>query len=88
MNNFGALMTPREYVEEFGEEYHTLDELRERANAPDTGCVACELENAWKLAGTGLCFSCTTGEADASEDIELIPDEEDDDKPSGEHPDR
>lgn len=26
----------------------------------------------WKLADTGLCFSCTTGETNASEDYELI----------------
>ena len=27
----------------------------------------------WKLADTGLCFSCTTGESDASDDYELEP---------------
>jgi len=26
----------------------------------------------WKLADTGMCFSCTTGEADPSDDYELI----------------
>lgn len=27
---------------------------------------------AWKWAQTGLCFSCTTGHSDASEDIEVF----------------
>lgn len=34
-------------------------------------CENCS-NSAWKLADTGLCFSCTTGETDASEDYELI----------------
>lgn len=25
----------------------------------------------WRYGGTGLCFTCTTGEADASDDYEL-----------------
>lgn len=27
---------------------------------------------AWRLGGSGMCFSCTTGEADASGDYELV----------------
>lgn len=35
-------------------------------------CEICETMPIWKFAGTGMCFSCTTGEADASGDYELI----------------
>lgn len=36
--------------------------------------VRCEVcgQPAWRMVDTGLCFSCTTGESDASEDYELI----------------
>lgn len=34
-------------------------------------CMVCD-QPAWKLAGSGLCFPCTTGESDASQDYELI----------------
>ena len=39
-------------------------------------CEVCG-QPAWRYAGTGLCFICTTGEADASEDYELKPSIED-----------
>lgn len=34
---------------------------------------ACEVcgNPIWKIADTGMCFSCTTGETDASDDYEL-----------------
>lgn len=38
----------------------------------DALCEICEVEKVWKLADTGMCFSCTTGESDASDDYELI----------------
>jgi len=34
-------------------------------------CELCDNEK-WKLANTGLCFSCTTGTTDASTDYELV----------------
>lgn len=34
-------------------------------------CFVCG-QPVWKLAETGLCFTCTTGEADDSNDYELI----------------
>ena len=76
MNNFGTYMTPEDYVAEFGEEEHTLQELQRMANQEEEACVVCEVENAWKFAGSGMCFTCTTGEADASEDVELLPSED------------
>lgn len=33
-------------------------------------CEVCG-KPAWKIADTGLCFPCTTGESDASNDYEL-----------------
>ena len=37
----------------------------------DGVCMNCGSPT-WKLVDTGLCFSCTTGESDASSDYELI----------------
>ena len=34
-------------------------------------CSNCS-NKVWKLADVGLCFSCTTGETDASDDYELL----------------
>jgi hypothetical protein len=34
-------------------------------------CENCD-NPVWRFAGTGLCFTCTTGESDSSEDYELI----------------
>jgi hypothetical protein len=39
-------------------------------NATDWGECQCGQE-VWRLAGCGLCFTCTTGESDSSEDYEL-----------------
>ena len=35
-------------------------------------CEVCKVNPVWKLADTGMCFACTTGETDASNDYELI----------------
>lgn len=67
MNNFKHYVTPQEAVD-MGD-YRTLDVLQRLAGTEGT-CINCD-EAIWKFAGTGLCFSCTTGEADASEDYEL-----------------
>jgi len=43
-----------------------------RSLAKKTGvCQVCEENPIWRFADTGLCFPCTTGESDASEDFEL-----------------
>lgn len=38
-------------------------------------CMACEMQSIWAfgtaMTGSAMCFSCTTGEADHSEDYEL-----------------
>ena len=51
--------------------YLTLKDYEEAAK-DNSICMACNNSPVWKLVGTGMCFTCTTGEADASEDYELI----------------
>ena len=70
MNNF-YFVTPEQYIKENGESDHTLKELQKIAAQKEYDCENCD-ELAWRLVGCGLCFSCTTGEADASEDYEII----------------
>lgn len=48
-----------------------LEELKRRASSKER-CHCCRAP-VWKLANTGLCFTCTTGEWDNSDDYELIP---------------
>lgn len=61
-------ITPEEYFKL--DQDTPLDELKRRAASKAT-CITCDLP-AWKLANTGMCFPCTTGESDASNDYELI----------------
>ena len=62
-------VTPEEYFEIQGPEGHTLPQLKRMANDKRM-CMVCE-QPVWKLGGCGMCFSCWTGEADASSDYEL-----------------
>lgn len=73
MNNF-TFITPEKYLEIAGGDSRklSLEELKEIANYNAIPCIVCESEDQWKLAQTGMCFSCTTGEADASNDYELL----------------
>lgn len=48
----------------------SVEYYRKLANN-DKICENCS-NPVWKLADTDLCFSCTTGETDASDDYELI----------------
>ncbi len=70
-------VTPTQFLERMERDGRPHDEtykdLLIRANAPDVPCEVCETLNAWKFAGTGMCFPCTTGESDASDDFELLP---------------
>lgn len=72
MNNFGSYITP-EKAKEFGDangDKRSLEQWRKLADRKARRCLNCN-EFEWKYAETGLCFSCTTGEADAGEDMEL-----------------
>lgn len=47
----------------------TKSELELRAR-DDSECGVCS-RPVWRLVGIGMCFTCTTGESDASDDYEL-----------------
>ena len=47
-----------------------LEEWQRRARNRKK-CEVCG-QPVWRFADTDLCFTCTTGEADASEDYELV----------------
>jgi hypothetical protein len=49
----------------------SLDELRRLAKAPQSMCSVCNADTAWRFADTGMCFTCTTGEHDDSDDYEI-----------------
>lgn len=66
--NPSNLITPERAIE-LGDS-RSLSELRSLA-ASSGKCIVCG-EDAWKFAGTGLCFPCTTGESDPSDDFELV----------------
>ncbi len=74
MNNFGKYYTPEEYYKLVQKDshltQHSLEELKQIANSWGE-CEVCETEECWKLGECGMCFTCTTGESDASEDVEL-----------------
>lgn len=74
MNNFGEFISPEKaawlYNKLNPKAPRTVVFYHERAKSRAL-CQACGQEPAWRFAGTGLCFSCTTGESDASNDYEL-----------------
>lgn len=73
MNNFRKYLTPQQYWNEYHSQKDGFKNLEEvmRASKNNKICEVCD-EKVWKLSNTGLCFSCVTGESDATEDYELI----------------
>ena len=75
MFDFGKYLTPRQAMEK---DMATEDGRREPLSfyehlaVKDALCEVCEVEHIWKLVDTGMCFACTTGESDASDDYELF----------------
>lgn len=70
MNNFAEYLTPEQAFRRHVIKGVSLLEFKERAK--DSGeCEVCG-GPIWRLTGLGMCFTCTTGEADASNDYELI----------------
>lgn len=69
MNNF-TYITVEKFIKQHPDEKKNYKRLKEIAAQPDVLCQ-CEQQNVWKYGESGLCFSCTTGEADASDDYEL-----------------
>lgn len=68
-------ITPTDLVAKHNLDPKELPRLRKLANAPDRQCDNCD-NPAWKYIGNGLCFSCNTGEADDSNDYELLPEDD------------
>ena len=67
-------VTPEEYYKIQQEDkrtkfMHTLKHLRRMARNKQK-CELCG-QPAWKLGDCGMCFPCTTGESDSSNDYEL-----------------
>jgi len=75
MNNFEHYLTPQEAKKlndnTKGGRRKPLSYYK-KLSKNDAVCFVCEMEKVWRLADTGMCFSCTTGEADASDDYEII----------------
>lgn len=65
-----VLITPEDLIAKHPDSDMTLKELQAIANQPERKCD-CGAP-IWKYGQTGMCFHCTTGEADNSEDYELI----------------
>lgn len=68
MNNFHSYRTPEQLVDGSS---RTLAELQRLAARKTRRCMNCD-EMEWKLGDCGMCFSCTTGESDASGDYEIL----------------
>jgi hypothetical protein len=47
---------------------HSIERAREIAY-DDAVCLCGQ--HVWRYGGSGMCFTCTTGESDASEDYEI-----------------
>lgn len=72
MNNFGEYLTPSEYMKRYPKiNSDTIEELKKLSQSKGL-CDTCGNEEIWKLGGCGMCFTCTTGESDASDDFELV----------------
>lgn len=76
MNNF-CYISPRKYWELIKDEkknrsFKSLEQLEKLAKQPERICDVCSQNPVWKLGGCDMCFTCVTGETDASEDYELI----------------
>lgn len=70
---YAKLLTPEQYMQRQRgiQGGLTLAEVQAMAAAPPATCSVCQSNPVWRLGGVGLCFPCTTGESDASEDYEL-----------------
>lgn len=71
MHDFNYI-TPTELLKQHPDCEQTLEELQALASQDDGYCECGNL--IWKYSGLDMCFTCITGETDASDDYELIPD--------------
>lgn len=68
-HEFAQYLTPHEAFKMMPQ-MGTLKEFNQRAKH-NAECDVCGMRPAWRLVGLGMCFTCVTGESDASEDYEL-----------------
>jgi hypothetical protein len=68
-------VTPLQLLKEHPDSELSLEELKALANQPDKTCFVCGSNPVWKYGECGMCFTCTTGEADGSDDYELLEEE-------------
>lgn len=67
-------ITAEEYWEKYhikGDGFKNLEEVKRIAARKPRVCDSCGMNAEWKLAQTGMCFVCTTGSVDASDDLEI-----------------
>lgn len=67
-HDFAEKLTPEQAFKKNVLSGTSLKEYRERAK--DDGECQCG-RPVWRITGLGMCFTCTTGESDASNDYEL-----------------
>ena len=60
------------YLKKYPDQKKHESELRARLKRPLRKCLNCQNDE-WILGGCDMCFTCTTGEADASDDYEITP---------------
>lgn len=70
MNNFNFI-TVEDFIKAHPDEAKNRDHLNQISKQRNSRCQ-CGQENVWRYGEADLCFTCTTGEADASDDYELI----------------
>jgi len=66
-------ITPKDYWNKYhteGDGFKTLEEVEKCAKQKPHKCQ-CGQFDVWKFGQCDMCFCCTTGEHDASDDLEL-----------------
>ncbi len=66
-------VTVDQLLKEHPENAKHRKEYERLARLPDVMCENCSMNPRWKFANTGMCFTCTTGEAKDDDDYELMP---------------
>lgn len=76
-HQFGGYQTPEQayeaHIKANGKNaVNTLEFYQKAAKKTDAECFNCG-RPIWRIVDCGMCFSCVTGESDASDDFELEP---------------
>lgn len=73
IDKFGLIPVTPEELAEIAKDLPGNGVRRLRRLARSRGkCAVCGENDAWRYGETGMCFPCTTGETDGSNDYELI----------------